>query len=244
LIGFVAGYDEDRPFFEGPAALLRAGGANLVFLAHTADQAMIEDYLALVDAVVIGGGVEDISPKWYGETPNGQCGPLDPVRDCFDLALVRWCAETDTPLLGICRGAQAINVALGGTLHQDVCGGAVRHDGGWTTMDDFRVLPHRHAVRFEPTLRARAGCDEAEVTSYHHQGIKDLGAGLRATSHAPDGLVESVESVRHRFLVGVQWHPELDPEAAVNRAIVADFIAQTNARRAAARRPRQQRPAA
>ncbi len=238
LVGFVAGYDEDRPFFERPASLLRAAGANLVMLAHTADEGHIEDYIGLVDAIVIGGGVEDIAPHWYGQEPHPALGPVDPVRDRFDLYLARACIERDVPLLGICRGAQAINVVLGGALTQDLAShsphsGAL-HSGEWTDFAGFCARPHMHAVAFESDsiFRTVLGAQSEDVCSYHHQAIARLGDGLAVAARADDGVVEAIEHRDSSFCFGVQWHPELAQESAVNRLIVAELARCAIARRA------------
>ena len=128
-------------------------------------------------------------------------------RQLVDLA--REAMIQDKPLLAICRGHQVLNVALGGTLYEDVTAwmpGAIKHDY-------FELFPRNHtahAVAIEPDskLAAALGRREAQVNSLHHQGIRDLAPGLVAVAHAPDGLIESVEGVDHPFALGVQWHPE------------------------------------
>ena len=247
LIGFVAGYDEDRPFFEKPAELIRGAGANLVMLAHTNDDGMIEEYMNLVDAVVIGGGVEDISPARYRAAAHEKLGPQDAVRDHFDLAIVRHCLERDIPLLGICRGSQAINVALGGTLCQDLASrdaeSGATHHGDWTTLEAFHATPHMHAVQFESgsSLRAALRSRGEEVCSYHHQAVDALGADIAVTARAPDGVIEAIESRAHSYVVGVQWHPELAPAAPVNQFLIAEMMRHVLARKAIPKRSRAKR---
>ena len=131
----------------------------------------------------------------------------DTVRE--ELFLAREAVASSKPLLAICRGHQMLNVALGGTLYEDVMEwmpGAIKHDF-------FGVFPRNHqahAVVIEPgsKLATTLGRRETKVNSLHHQGIRDLAPGLVATAHAPDGLIESVEVVAHPFALGVQWHPE------------------------------------
>src|SRR5262249_13854628 len=130
-----------------------------------------------------------------------------------ELTLVRWAMSDDKPVLGVCRGIQAINVAAGGTLYQDVGAqhpGAIKHDYFPTPGGQHTRSSLTHEVRVEPQTRLRqiVGGEQLAVNSMHHQGIKRLAPGLAATAFAPDGLIEGVEGRNGHFLIGVQWHPE------------------------------------
>jgi putative glutamine amidotransferase len=184
-----------------------------------ADAAEPEAILDLVDALLVTGASGDVDPSRYGAEPHAETHPVDPVRDDFELALVHAAEARDLPLLGICRGMEVLNVAHGGTLEQHLPD-AVGHDEHAATPGEFV----RHAVRLEPgSLAARAvGADSVEVRGYHHQGVRDVGDGLRATawSALQDGVVEGIERPDRAFALGVLWHPEEDETSRVIGALV------------------------
>ncbi len=164
-----------------------------------------------LDGVLIPGGV-DINPGEYGESVRPECGNLDPARDRVELQLTKWAMEDGKPVLGLCRGLQVINVAAGGTLWQDLAsqnGAYQKHDYFPTAGFERDHLAHEVAVAAGTKLGSFLESSRVAVNSMHHQGIKDLGAGLVAAATAPDGLVEAVEGEGDAFLVGVQWHPEV-----------------------------------
>ena len=163
--------------------------------------------VAGLDGLILTGGL-DIEPERYGEERHPKVKQTDGRRDEFELAVLRAALAADLPVLAICRGHQLLNVAFGGKLLQHVEGNAHRAN--------FKLegIPSNwHTVRLEPGSRVRAilGADEIEVNSRHHQAVlpEVLAPGLDATAFSPDGLVEAVESRRHRWVIGVQWHPEL-----------------------------------
>jgi putative glutamine amidotransferase len=158
------------------------------------------DYAGALDGLVLQGGA-DISPLAYGEEPLKPEWAGDPMRDRYEIDLVRAFTAAGKPVLGICRGAQLINVALGGSLHQDV----PAH-----RSDDYDQ--HAHDVRLEPgsgLARLYGETGPRRVVSIHHQAIKRLGRGLRVEAHSePDGLVEAVRGIGPGYICAVQWHPE------------------------------------
>ena len=160
-----------------------------------------------MDGLVLTGG-EDIDPRHYGLRPHPALGDVHAGRDSFELALMRAAMARRLPTLAICRGIQIANVALGGTLVQDVPSewpGAIEHEGTWPR--DQRV----HGVRVEAGSRlAKALSAEAlTVNSFHHQAVAALAPGLTAVAHAPDGVIEGVEwNDDDWWMLGVQWHPE------------------------------------
>ena len=172
------------------------------------------------DALLLTGG-EDLDPSWYGAPASPALGEVDRDRDLFELALFAAARQRGMPILGICRGLQLINVALGGTLWQhlpDERPSSIRHD-----RSDAR---HRrtHAVSIEADSRAAAvlGRTTMEVNSFHHQAIRDVAPPLRPTAWAEDGLVEAVEGASgESWLLAVQWHPEemLGDAAAPERGL-------------------------
>jgi putative glutamine amidotransferase len=163
------------------------------------------------DGLVLTGGI-DVCPERYGETPHPTVKRTDAARDAFEIALIESALARDLPVLAICRGHQLLNVAFGGRLLQHI------EDGSHRADFHAPAAPSRwHAVRLEPDSRLRElfGVDEMEVNSRHHQAVlpETLAPGLVATAFSPDGLVEGIESARHRWVIGVQWHPErLEPE--------------------------------
>ncbi|HEY9720490.1 MAG TPA: gamma-glutamyl-gamma-aminobutyrate hydrolase family protein, partial [Oscillatoriaceae cyanobacterium] len=166
----------------------------------------IPELLEGLDGLLFTGG-EDIEPKHYGETPHPLLGALDSDRDRFELALFKHAWDhSDMPILGVCRGLQIMNVALGGTLWQDLPSQRPSHvhhsqrDHRYKAVHPMKVDPESRLGKLLPRVIA--------VNSLHHQGIKDLAAGLRATAFSPDGLVEAVESDDHACRLAVQWHPE------------------------------------
>jgi putative glutamine amidotransferase len=156
--------------------------------------------------VCLSGG-PDLDPAAYGADPDPHLGPIEPDLDAFEVAIARHADALGLPVLGICRGCQALNVARGGTLHQhlpDVTDGSVAHrqtaSGRETT----------HTVRVEPGSRLASivGDGELDVNSFHHQAADGLGRGLRAVAWAPDGVIEGLESDGPALYLGVQWHVE------------------------------------
>jgi putative glutamine amidotransferase len=179
-----------------------------------------DDLLGRIDALIVSGGAADVDPANYGEPRHPRTVPVEAVRDRFELALVRAALAADLPVLGICRGMQVLNVARGGTLEQhlpDVLG----HDGHAGPPGHYAD----HEVRVEEgSLAARAvGEERAAVKSYHHQGVRTLGEGLRATGFSllDDGIVEAIELPERPFALGVLWHPEEDERSRVVAALVA-----------------------
>jgi putative glutamine amidotransferase len=187
-------------------AVLAAGGVPVVFSPLLGTSLAARAVEGVAGLLLTGG--EDIDPAWYGETPSAHLDPPSRNRDLFELALFAVARELGLPTLGVCRGIQLINVALGGTLYQDLPSerpGTVEHRP--TGPRDQRS----HRVRLLPDSRAaRALGEEAtQVNSSHHQGIKELGRGLIASGWTDDGLIEAVESrAESPWLLAVQWHPE------------------------------------
>ncbi|OYU43948.1 MAG: gamma-glutamyl-gamma-aminobutyrate hydrolase [Burkholderiales bacterium PBB4] len=178
--------------------------------------------LELVDGVMLTGSPSNVHPSHFGEAVADVCLPLDEARDAITLALVNACVAAGVPLLGVCRGFQEINVALGGSLHQRVH--AASHAQQYAS---------RHPISIRPgsRLAEMAAASSVVVNSLHGQGIHRLAQGLTALAHAPDGLVEAFEvSDAPGFTLAVQWHPEW--RAAENPFYTAIFKAFGDACRA------------
>jgi putative glutamine amidotransferase len=187
------------------------------------DPAVAEDpdqVLGMLDGLILAGG-NDVDPATYGAEPHPATAGLVPVRDATELSLTRRAVELDLPVLGICRGMQVLNVAMGGTLLQhlpDVVGHEEhrRVPGSFTGAD--------HDVRLQAgSLAARAAGEEHHGTkSHHHQAVDVIGSGLNVTGHSTiDELPETVEAPDRRFVLGVQWHPEADERSRVIAALVS-----------------------
>jgi putative glutamine amidotransferase len=191
-------------------AVASAGGAP-VLIPLMDDVDTLRAIYDRVDGVLIPGGV-DVDPAMFGETPHQRLGRIDPARDRVEIQLAAWAMNEGKPVLGLCRGLQVINVALGGTLYQDLEAeypNAIKHD--YFPTYGFARDHLAHDVMVEPGSRLRHAVSRASipVNSMHHQGIKTLAPALIASATAPDGLIEAVESPNDQFVVGVQWHPEV-----------------------------------
>jgi putative glutamine amidotransferase len=209
-------------------ALQHAGAVPwLIPLLPESPETLREIYSRL-DGVFLTGGV-DVDPKNYGEERASYCGRTDPARDAVEIQLIRWAAADHKPLLAVCRGIQVVNVALGGSLYQDVTNqvpNALRHDYFPTADKPARdYLAHSIDVQGASRLAKLLGGNSIQVNSMHHQAIKQLAPGLIATAHAPDGIIEGVEGRNGQYLVAVQWHPEeLEDRDAGMRQLFTSFV--------------------
>jgi putative glutamine amidotransferase len=187
-------------------AVLRAGGLP-VLLPYAEEAGVVEQYLDRVSGLVITGGAFDVPPSLYGEQAREGLGPLKPGRTAFEAALLRGALARNLPVLGVCGGMQLLNVLLGGTLIQDLR--RELPDANDHQQQHDRAQPHHPVEVKEGTILAELlGKGNVMVNSTHHQAARTLGEGVRASAVAPDGVVEAVESERHAFAIGVQWHPE------------------------------------
>lgn len=204
-------------------AILEAGGLPVIWPLTSAHSA-IKETLARLDGLLVSGGNFDIDPAHYGEAAIVALGEVKEDRTRFELELIDLAVKRDAPVLGVCGGAQAINVAFGGTLYQDIASqmpralehrqGALRYQGG-----------HPVKIHDGTLLRRIVGRDQLEANTTHHQAVKQLGKGLIVNATAEDGVIEGLESKEHTFVLGLQWHPECLTEAdASQKKIFGAFI--------------------
>ncbi|MBQ9298893.1 MAG: gamma-glutamyl-gamma-aminobutyrate hydrolase family protein [Clostridia bacterium] len=186
-------------------AVTDAGGIPAV-IPPIGDAERLRAALDRCDGLLLTGG-DDVNPACYGEEKLPCCGELTPERDFAEPVLIRRAMERGIPILGICRGMQILNATLGGTRYQDIAlqfSNALKHPCYDIPADDahtMRLLP-------DTLLRRVMGTDQCMVNSRHHQAVKKLAPGLRASAQAPDGLIEGMEAADGRPILCVQWHPE------------------------------------
>jgi putative glutamine amidotransferase len=206
-------FDRDRPYPRYGVAISyvesveRAGGTPII-LPMTQERLVLDGLLGLLDGLLLTGG-QDVGPQNYGEEPHALLGSVDPMRDVTELYLARRALAMDMPLLAVCRGEQVLNVACGGSLYQDIHALVGPKCLGHFQNTAEEVPSHSVEVVEGSRLRGITGQDRVMVNSYHHQCVKDLAEGFVISARAADGVVEGIESTRHTFALGVQWHPEL-----------------------------------
>ena len=188
-------------------SILRAGGMPVV-LPVVEEMALADRYLDTIDGLLLTGGDEAVSPLLYGENPIPQIELLYPERDAFEFHLCREAMKRDLPMFGICRGQQVMNVAMGGSLYQDLFTqreGTLGHIPMKMPVD---ILYHTVDVKSGTRLAEIFGDGELHVNSYHHQAIREVAPPFTVTALSTDGVIEAIEDPAKRFALGVQWHPE------------------------------------
>ena len=224
LIGLIPLVDEGREsFWMLPgymAGIARAGGLA-VMLPLTGEDVDIENLVERFDGFLFTGG-HDVDPALYGQEKEGYCGDLCPGRDAMEQKLLKAALAADKPVLGICRGLQLMNAALGGTLWQDI-------PTQFPSETNHRMAaPYgraEHTVQVNPELPFGNLPLTLGVNSCHHQGIRELAPELKVWAKAPDGLVEAVYLPGKRYARAVQWHPEFFPvEDELSRTIFSGFV--------------------
>lgn len=205
---------------------LEAAGALPLVIPPLPEEA-IGPLLDRLDGICLSGG-PDLDPDTYGAQPHPHLGPTEPDLDRIELEIARRADARELPILAICRGTQALNVARGGVLHQHL-------------PEVSSEIPHRqqqpgtetsHPIEIEPGSRLAAALgdeevevpDELDVNSFHHQAIDRLGGGLKVTARAPDGTIEAVEDPARPFLIGVQWHAETLVHRPYEAALFRHFV--------------------
>lgn len=179
-------------------AVQRAGGMPVVLPPLAPEE--VPSLLDRLDGVCLSGG-PDLDPAAYGAPGrHAELGETEPALDAFELAIAAEADRRGVPLLGVCRGAQTLNVVRGGTLHQ--------HLPGHRQSELATITTHGVRLALHSRTGRTTGATQLEVNSFHHQAVDELGAGLSVAARAPDGTVEAIECREHPFLLGVQWHAE------------------------------------
>ena len=186
-------------------AVLRAGGLPVILPIGIEQD--VQQLSTMLDGLLLTGG-GDIDPMLFGEEPHKHLGDVSPSRDLIEMTLVQEMLKKNKPILGVCRGLQIINIALGGNMYQDIY-----------SQRDVPLLQHtQKAHRFHQShfvqvkegslLESITKSEQIKVNSYHHQAVKDVPLPLIISGVASDGIIEAIESTEHAFVLGVQWHPE------------------------------------
>lgn len=212
IIGITSGYcyEENKRYNRVKSAYIdaikEAGGIPLI-IPLMEDIGDIKDYIDIIDGILFTGG-RDLSPLLYGENPIKKVDTISYVRDKMEIELFNRAYEMQIPILGICRGLQIINVALGGNLYQDI-NIQLPYSLGHVSTYDLSQGYHSIDIIDDTILYDVLGVRRIDVNSNHHQSIKDLGKTLRVNSLSQDSIIEGIESIENRnFILGLQFHPE------------------------------------
>ena len=203
---------------------LRAAGGIPVMLTDLLSADEVISLRGRLDGILLSGG-GDIAPERFHGIESPTIGNISPERDRLEFQLVQLSVETDWPLLGICRGFQVINVALGGTLYTDIpeqFATKIQHNTPEECGRD--ALAHEVTIIEGTVLAGTLKQPHVPVNSFHHQAVTQVAPGLKVSAKAADGLVEGLEMVGKRFFIGVQWHPECMPLRTEQRALFEAFV--------------------
>lgn len=213
VIGLIPLFDDEKNSYwmlPGYMKSLQEIGAFPIMLPLTDKKDELELALSMCNGILLTGG-HDVSPELYGADVSDKCGDTCPERDQMEKYILTRCIELDKPVLGICRGIQFINAALGGTLYQDI-------PSEYPSDVEHHMSPpydrgvHKVDVLPDTMLADIIGPGEHHVNSYHHQAIKELASRVNAMAISEDGLVEAICIPDKKYIVGVQWHPEFSYE--------------------------------
>ena len=205
-------------------AVYKSGGIPCPVPLHLDDELYLEIFQRL-DGLLLAGG-EDIDPHFYGDEPKDKIEKTDPDRDRVELLLARWAVAEQMPILGICRGHQLLNVALGGALYQDIhteMGVEETHDMRGKGEGFRQKRPHQVILDPESKIARELGA-VLWVNSLHHQAVATPGKGLKVVGTSPGGVIEAMELEGHPFAVTVQWHPEMLADDALMLRVFELFI--------------------
>ena len=203
--GSFAGYKRAYVNKDYVDAVIKAGGVPLIIPFNT-DKEVIISQAQVIDGLIISGG-HDVSPYNYGQEPSPLLGETFPERDTYEMLLLEESKKRNLPILGICRGSQIINVAGGGTLYQDLSlipGNVLKHN----QVSKPTLKTHKIQIE-ENSIISEIFGKETMVNSFHHQALDKVADDFKVVARASDGIVEAIQHKTYKFLVGVQWHPEM-----------------------------------
>jgi putative glutamine amidotransferase len=203
----VNGNPYHRSYARNAWAIADAGGLP-VYVPTGLNEDLLRELYERLDAVLLPGG-PDVDPAYYGAHRHPETKIIDDARDSLELTLARWTYADDRPLFGICRGHQVVNVALGGTLIQDIPS-EVKTDLSHDTPNEMPRGTIQHGVELaeDSRLASILGATQVSVNSLHHQSVERPAPGVNVTGYSPDGIVEALEAPDKQFVLSVQWHPE------------------------------------
>lgn len=206
--------------------VIKAGGIPLVIPSETPVE-LLKELFTRLDGIILTGG-DDIDPDRFNGETHPKIGKPDPLRDECEITLAKLAVAEQKPVLGICRGIQLLNVALGGDLYthvEDQHPAKTKHD--YYPEPPRDLLSHPVSIDENSKLFEIVGKNKIDVNSLHHQGVRTLSPKLVASAYSPDGLIEAAEVPEHPFAIAVQWHPEWIPEQSASQALFKTFIATT-----------------
>ncbi len=203
-------------------SLVESGGIPFLIPSMAGNSYFLTDTIGSIDGLLLPGS-RDMDPKFYNEEPHPRLKPMSLERTEFEFSALNLAVKSSIPVMGICGGMQLINVFFGGSLFQDIKAyipEALPHENGAT---------HRINVLKNTLLSTIVGADGFSAKSYHHQSVKQIGKGLKLCAETKDGIVEGIESEGKAFVLGVQWHPELE-DTEVSRLIFSEFVKECGRR--------------
>ena len=215
------------PTYEIPQAYLNAiltAGGLPILLPTSLPITALPELVNRFDGFVLSGG-GDVDPALYGGHLDATVHSIDPERDAFERALIPLVLQADKPLLAICRGVQILNVALGGSLYEDIPSAlpeALRHD--WYPDIPRDYLAHTVEIEQGSRLAEILGTRKLRTNSLHHQAIRQPAPAMEVVAHAEDDVIEAVELPGKRFAIGVQWHPECLPNESAMQRLFSEFV--------------------